>query len=248
MGCQCAKKDPANDQEITKESPTTSKEVPSMNPPAEIKATNEEALNAIHNVAPTNGKNESSFTNQSISKISESESRSRKKVDYNKEVFTLINAIRSNPAAFAKDIEDAISKITSIEGKLVYKGAVKVALKKGESAFKEAVEILRSTEPLEPFSLCEDIAIVVPEEEEKIKSTKVFQELVEEKKKNVIIDAFFKDLVKDPYTSVLLMIVDDNGKSAGKKRNVLLGKDYKKIAVTSRKVKKTFCAYFTFQN
>ena len=85
-------------------------------------------------------------------------------------------------------------------------------------------------------------------EEEKIKSTKVFQELVEEKKKNVIIDAFFKDLVKDPYTSVLLMIVDDNGKSAGKKRNVLLGKDYKKIAVTSRKVKKTFCAYFTFQN
>ena len=246
MGCQCAKKDPANDQEITKESPTTSKEVPSMNPPAEIKATNEEALNAIHNVAPTNGKNENSFTNQSISKISESESRSRKKVDYNKEVFTLINAIRSNPAAFAKDIEDAISKITSIEGKLVYKGAVKVALKKGESAFKEAVEILRSTEPLEPFSLCEDIAIVVPEEEEKIKSTKVFQELVEEKKKNVIIDAFFKDLVKDPYTSVLLMIVDDNGKSAGKKRNVLLGKDYKKIAVTSRKVKKTILKNLIF--
>ena len=61
-------------------------------------------------------------------------------------------------------------------------------------------------------------------------------------------DAFFKDLVKDPYTSVLLMIVDDNGKNAGKKRNVVLGNTYKKIAVTSRKVKKSFCAYFTFQS
>lgn len=248
MGCQCAKKDPANDQEITKESPSASKEVPNVNPPAEIKATNEDPLNALQGPQPINGKTDNSFTNQSLSKISESQSRSRKKVDYNKEVFTLINTIRANPAAFAKDIEDGIQKITEIEGKMVYKGTVKVALKKGESAFREAAEILKNTQPLEPFELCEDIAIIVPEEEEKIKSTKVFQELVEEKKKTVQIDAFFKDLVKDPYSSVLLMIVDDNGKSAGKKRNVLLGNTYKKIAVTSRKVKKSFCAYFTFQS
>ena len=40
----------------------------------------------------------------------------------------------------------------------------------------------------------------------------------EEKKKNSILDIYYKDLVKDPQISVLLMIVDDNGKKNGKKK------------------------------
>ena len=189
---------------------------------------------------------DNSFANQSVNKVSETESKQRKKIEYNNEVFTLINKIRQDPPSFAQDIEDAISKITTIDGKLIYKGAVKVSIKTGESVFKDAANKLRQMEPLQPFELCEDIAIVVPDEEDKMKNTKVLQELVEEKRKEVDIDSYFKDLIKDPYTSVLLMVIDDNGKNTGKKRDVVLGKDFTKIAVTSRRVKKTFCAYFTF--
>ena len=44
------------------------------------------------------------------------------------------------------------------------------------------------------------------------------------------------------------MIIDDNGKSNNtrKKRDVVLGREYTKMAVTSRQVNKTFCAYLTF--
>ena len=189
---------------------------------------------------------DNSFANQSVNKVSETESKQRKKIEYNNEVFTLINKIRQDPPSFAQDIEDAISKITTIDGKLIYKGAVKVSIKTGESVFKDAANKLRQMEPLEPFELCEDIAIVVPDEEDKMKNTKVLQELVEEKRKEVDIDSYFKDLIKDPYTSVLLMVIDDNGKNTGKKRDVVLGKEFTKMAVTSRRVKKTFCAYLTF--
>lgn len=189
---------------------------------------------------------DNSFANQSVNKVSETESKQRKKIEYNSEVFTLINKIRQDPPAFAQDIEDAISKITTIDGKLIYKGAVKVSIKTGESVFKDAANKLRQMEPLQPFELCEDIAIVVPDEEDKMKNSKVLQELVEEKRQEVNIDSYFKDLIKDPYTSVLLMVIDDNGKNTGKKRDVVLGKEFTKMAVTSRRVKKTFCAYFTF--
>ena len=101
-------------------------------------------------------------------------------------------------------------------------------------------------QPLKPFELCEEIAVSVPEEEDRMKNAKVFNELVEEKKKTANIDTYYKDLIKDPYTSVLLMVVDDNGKNSGKKSNVILGTEYTKMAVTSRRVKKTFCAYYTF--
>ena len=131
-------------------------------------------------------------------------------------------------------------------GEVVYKDKVKVAVKSGEPAFKAAAEKLRNMQPLNPFQLCEEIAVSVPEEEDKMKNAKVFNELVEEKKKTANIDAYYKDLIKDPYTSVLLMVVDDNGKNSGKKSNVILGNEYTKMAVTNRRVKKTFCAYFTF--
>lgn len=244
MGCQCAKRDNSTEQEITKE---TNKETLNT-PPNNIKAETKIEVNNRHDPPScVVGKTDMSLTNQSISKMSETESK-RKKVNYNKEVFDLINKIRADPPSFVKEIEDAIPKITKIEGKLVYKGAVKVAIKQGESAFREAAEILKGMKPLKPLELNEEIAIMVPEDEERMKSTKVFQELVEERRKTTKIDSYIKDLVKDPYTSVLLMVIDDNGKNSGKRRNLILGSEYTKMAVTSRKIKKTFCAYYTFSS
>jgi hypothetical protein len=102
--------------------------------------------------------------------------------------------------------------------------------------------------PLPPLQLCEDMAIMVPYDESQMKNTNIFHELVAQRRKSIKIDSYFKDLIKDPYTSVLLMIVDDNGKSNNtrKKRDIVLGREYTKMAVTSRRVNKTFCAYLTF--
>ena len=60
------------------------------------------------------------------------------------------------------------------------------------------------------------------------------------------IDVFFKDLIKIPEISGLLMIVDDTNKNAGKKRKALLSKELKYIGVSSKFIGKTFVAYFSF--
>ena len=46
--------------------------------------------------------------------------------------------------------------------------------------------------------------------------------------------------------SVLLMIVDDTNKNAGKKRRALLSNELKYIGVNSKFIGKTFVAYFSF--
>ena len=65
-------------------------------------------------------------------------------------------------------------------------------------------------------------------------------------KQNTQIDVFFKDLIKVPEVSVLLMIVDDNGKNDGKKRQAVLSKEFKYIGVSSKFIGKNFIAYFSF--
>ena len=66
------------------------------------------------------------------------------------------------------------------------------------------------------------------------------------RKEGVKIDVFFKDLVKIPEISVLLMIVDDCGQNPGKKRKVLLNRNIRYIGVNSKKIGKTFIAYLAF--
>ena len=59
-------------------------------------------------------------------------------------------------------------------------------------------------------------------------------------------DIFYKDLIKVPEVSDLLMIVDDRNKNAGKKRMGLFNKDLKYVGVTSKFIGKTLIAYFAF--
>ena len=59
-------------------------------------------------------------------------------------------------------------------------------------------------------------------------------------------DIFYKDLIKVPEVSDLLMIVDVTNKNAGKKRMALFNKDLKYVWVSSKFIGKTFIAYFAF--
>jgi len=179
--------------------------------------------------------------------------RNMKYSDYPEKIVEYINNIREDPVGFADIIEDSIKYIVEEEDKndpsnvrLIFKKKVKVALNKGEAAFLEAAEYLRSLTPLPPLEFVQDKCIPLPENEDELKDPTFLREQVRQIREKTEVDVFFKDLIKIPEVSGLLMIVDDTNKNAGKKRMALLNKDLKYVGVTSKFVGKTFIAYFAF--
>ena len=165
----------------------------------------------------------------------------------------LINKIRENPVAYADVIEDSIKYIIEVpdredetKTRIVFKKKVKVALNKGESAFHEAAEILRKMEPMAPLEFNGNICIPLPQDEEELRDPNYLKDQVKAVKENFNIDLFFKDLIKLPEVSALLMVVDDSVKNSGRKRQAILNKDFKYIGINSHFVGKTFLAYFAF--
>ena len=133
------------------------------------------------------------------------------------------------------------------EQELFIKKKVKVALNRGEAAFREAIEELRNMDSLPPLILKKEICVPLPDEEYEIKDSSYLREQVKIiRESNNNIDVFFKDLIKVPEVSALLMIVDDSGKNPGKKRQAVLNKDFKYIGITSKFIGKSFIAYFAF--
>jgi hypothetical protein len=189
--------------------------------------------------------NESNL-NQNDLKLKSNNQKIKYKIEnYPNDALNIINKIRNNPIEFIPEIEEAIKHIKTEQNKLIYSGNLKVALNKGEEIFKETIEILKQIPPMESLIFDNNIAIEPPDDEESFKDPKIFQNKIIEKKKNINLDAYFKDAIKDPFVSVLLIIVDDSGKHAGKKRAAVLNKDYKKIAITVKMINKKFCAYYT---
>ena len=186
--------------------------------------------------------------------IQKEEEYMKKYSDYPEKIVTLINKIRQNPKEYADVIEDSIKNITEEDNdkdptkpKLIYKQKVKVALTKGEKAFKEAAQELRNMKPMPPLEFREDMCIPLPDNEEKFKDSNYLRDKVKEiLSKNIHINVFFKEMVKLPQVSVLLMIVDDNGKNSGKKRKAILNENFRYIGVTYRFIGKTFISYFAF--
>ena len=180
--------------------------------------------------------------------------RNQKYLNYPERIIEIINNIRQDPVSYADVVLDSMKNIVednnkndATKNKIIYKRKVKVALTRGKPAFLEAAEDLRNTEPLPPLEFVPEICIPLPENENEMKDTNFLKKKVLELKNDgVIIDVFYKDLVKVPEVSALLMIVDDSGKNAGKKRLTLLNKDIKYIGVNSRFVGKTFIAYLSF--
>lgn len=176
-----------------------------------------------------------------------------KYADYPERIVELINNIREDPVGYADIIEDSIQNIIEEEDKndpanvrLIFKKKVKVALNRGEPAFREAAEYLRTLTPLPPLEFSQEKCIPLPKNEDELKDPTFLREQVKQIREETQIDVFFKDLIKVPEISGLLMIVDDSNKNAGKKRLALLNKDLKYVGVTSKFIGKTFIAYFAF--
>ena len=175
-------------------------------------------------------------------------------ITYPEAVFNLINQIRANPKEYADTIEESINNIIEekdennpSENKIIFKNQIKVALVRGEEAFKETAEELRNMEPMEPLEFREENCLTLPDDIEEDNSNFLKSKVKEKLKDNININIFFKEKISIPEISVLLMIVDDrNKKDSGKKRKAILNKDFKFIGITSKFIDDIFIAYFSF--
>ena len=253
MGCQCNKKN--EEEELNKEPQEYKKEEEGLNDKEKeennIQQQQEEIdINKNENIDQHNAQNAQEDEDY-LEKLNEE--KNAKYAEYPDKMIEIINKIRENPNAYADFIEDSIKYIIEIpdkedetKTKLIFKKKVKVALNRGEVAFHEAAEILRNMEPLPPLEFNGNICIPLPQNEEELKDPNYLKDQVKTLKENNNIDLYFKDLVKLPDVSALLMVVDDNAKNTGRKRNAILNKDFKYIGINSHFVGKTFLAYFAF--
>ena len=79
-----------------------------------------------------------------------------------------------------------------------------------------------------------------------IKDKTYMNEIINEKVQcGVPIKSFWRDIIKDRETCLLLMIVDDTGANSGKKRNDILDPTMQCIGITSKRIGKSFASYVT---
>ena len=131
-------------------------------------------------------------------------------------------------------------------GIYIYKSTVKVALSKGLPAFDDAINYLKKLEPMQKLMFSKELLIDSPINEEQIKDKKFMNEQINIKVQNGIpIKSFWRDIIKDSQTCLILMIVDDNGDNSGKKRKDILDPNMQCIGIVSKKMGKSFASYIT---
>ena len=137
------------------------------------------------------------------------------------------------------------------EGKIIYDAnGAKVALVKGEEAFINVSNILKSISPLNELDLQSDLSIQIPEDQKEWKNQKSITDLLTKIKienANKYTEYLFNiDLgVSDPETCLLLQIIDDSP-FKGKRRENLLNPNMRYIGINSIKQKSKFCTYLIF--
>ena len=259
MGCQCTNKEEESKNEVLRKEQNLENEQFQMdNNNYEEKngvfgLSNHEFENSGQLQGENNENDADNYQQEHIYSEKLNEDRNIKYSEYSEKMLSLINKIREDPVSYADVIEDSIQNIIEEQDKddetktrIIYKKKVKVALNRGESAFHEAADELRNMNSLPPLELKSDICVPLPEDEEEIKDSSYLREQVKILRATTNIDVFFKDLIKIPEVSALLMIVDDSGKNPGKKRQAVLNKDFKYIGISSKFIGKTFIAYFAF--
>ena len=214
--------------------------------PKKISEENKEGVNALKfHIESKNEKiNNTENTNSNFYFTTTSE---RPKDEFSEYIFDNINQIRENPQSFIKVIEQAKRNIIlDKRGIYIYKSIVKVALSRGLPAFDETIDFLKKLNPMPKLIFSNDLLIDAPINEEQLKDKKYMNEQINAKVQNGIpIKSFWRDIIKDPKTCLILMIVDDNGPNSGKKRNDILDPNMQCIGIVSKKIGKNFASYIT---
>ena len=155
--------------------------------------------------------------------------------DYVKKVFNLINKVRVNPSDFVSIIETSSDKyVRELNGRKIFdNNRIRVSLNEGKAMFDDCANYLKALQPMEELNFCDDIVIECPKDEKNIKDINFFREKLLKRREKLGIEAYFKDSVRIPEISVLLMLVDDSIKNPKKKRLALLNPKYKLIGISS---------------
>ena len=94
--------------------------------------------------------------------------------------------------------------------------------------------------------LNEDISIELPTEKEFNNDFNYFKNRILKERKMKNIERYYREAIKDPYTGVLMMIVDDTDKNQGEKRKTILDPNLNKVGIKCRFYGNKFLAYLTF--
>ncbi len=202
---------------------------------------------------------------EEINKISDINTDEQDEIDnlnYPETLLKIINIIRTQPQLYAEKVDYAVryikienqiinDKITgqkqTIE-KPIFKKKVKVALNKGESVFYETSKRLREMISIPPLEMNNNLLINLPNTKKEIYDNKYLIKQAEKIKQKTSLEFFYKDLIKDPNISALLMVVDDTEKNEFKKRDIILNPDLRYVGINCRYIGKTFVAYLGFSN
>ena len=174
----------------------------------------------------------------------------KKDPSFVKYLFAYINKIRTNPKSFIKYIQKAQYNISKDKkGNSIYKGNLKVALTKGKEAFEEAISSLKKMKPMNPLLFKKDLCVEIPTNEKEFRSGNYLKNKIKEKmNKGIKIDAFWRDIIKDPEINFLLMIVDDNPINLGAKRKDILNPKMKYIGINSAYFGSFFVSYLVLSS
>ena len=235
MGCKCANKS-EEEQEIDKkglEDGNLEKAENDFN--SNFKKSNLDLLGLDDQINPNDNE---IIENNNYDDNNDEFLLNEKYANYPYKIVELINNIREDPVGYADIVEQSIQNIVLEEDKedpsikhLIYKKKIKVALTTGEKAFQEAIDYLRTLSPLPPLEFSQEKCIPLPNTEEELNNPSFLKSQVKVLREQTRIDVFFKDLIKIPEISGLLMIVDDTNKNAGKKRRALLSNELKYIFI-----------------
>ena len=169
------------------------------------------------------------------------------KDNFSKYILEKINRIRIDPQSYIRVIEDAKANIKQYRnGVSIYNGKNKIALSSGASAFNLAISILRNTENMQKLIFSPQLTVELPNNETEIKDKNDLKIKVENMvREGINVKSFWRDIIKDPETCFLLMIVDDNGINSGMKRNDILNPKMKYIGISSVEINGHFVCYLT---
>ena len=195
-----------------------------------------------------NSKTHSNFKKHN--KIKNENNTNLPKDEFSKYIFDHINRLRENPKSFIKNIEDAKSFITrNKHNNLIYKKNIKVLLSQGLLAFEESIAILQLCKPMNKLIFEPSLVVKLPEKEEDIKNNKYFKNEIKKMiDKGIPIQSYWRDIIREPETSFLMMVIDDTGLKSGLKRKDLLDPNNKYIGISSTTIGKHFVCFLTFSN
>jgi hypothetical protein len=170
--------------------------------------------------------------------------------NYSKYLLEQINQIRVNPQSFINVIRDAKANIKKDKyGRSVYQGKMKIYLPNGESAFNETIDFLKDLCAMDPLKYNSEITVMPPQNEHDIKDKEdLGRKVVEMVSGGINITSYWRDIIKDPEISFLLMIVDDNGPKSGMRRKDILNPEMKYIGISSVEINRSFVCYITLSS